>query len=120
MLKFERRRAYTFTGSSKHFFRALWANSLESEGFTLINWRTDQALNYEDIVSQDFLGRKFLVYNEDIRIDYYSNLSYISFREFQVYFEDDGYFEPLPIVWTGKMSEQRIADFLPFEYLSPQ
>ena len=117
--RYERRRAYAFTGSSKHFFRALWANSLESEGFVLTNYRTEQNLQYEDIVSENFQGRKFLVYNQDIKIDYYSNLSYISFREFQVYFEADGYFEPLPIIWTGKMSEQRIADFLPFEYLSP-
>ena len=120
MQRYERRRAYAFTGSSKHFFRSLWANSLESDGFVLTNYRTGQALRCEDIVSQDFQGRKFLVYNQDIQIDYYSNLSYISFREFQVYFEADGYFEPLPIIWTGKMSEQRIADFLPFEYLFPR
>lgn len=118
--QYERRRAYAFSGSSKHFFRALWANSLESEGFILMNWKTEKALEYEDIVSQDFQGRKFLVYNEDIRIDYFSTYSYISFREFRVYFEADGYFEPLPIIWTGKMSEQRIADFLPFEYLFPR
>jgi len=120
MQRYERRRAYAFTGSSKHFFRALWNNSLESEGFILTNYRTEQNLQYEDIVSENIQGRKFLIYNQDIKIDYYSDFSYISFREFQVNFEQDGYFEPLPIIWTGKMSEQRIADFLPFEYLSPR
>jgi hypothetical protein len=120
LMKYERRRVYAYTGSSKHFFRALWANDLQNSGFLLHNYRTDKKLLYEHIVSQDFLGRKFLVYNEDIGINFYSQLSYISFREFQVYFEADGYFEPLPIIWTGKMSEQRIADFLPFEYLFPQ
>jgi len=117
---YERRRAYTYTGSSKHFFRALWNNSLESEGFMVSNYRSEQVLQYEFIVSEDYIGKKFLIYNEDIKIDFYSNLSYISFREFQVYFEADGYFEPLPIIWTGKMSEHRIADFLPFEYLFPK
>ncbi|MEA3461759.1 MAG: carboxypeptidase-like regulatory domain-containing protein [Bacteroidota bacterium] len=120
LMKYERRRGYAFTGSSKHFFRALWANDLQNSGFMVSNYRTGKELLYEHIVSQDFLGRKFLVYNQDIKIDYYNNLSYISFREFQVFFEQDGYFEPLPIIWTGKMSKQRIADFLPFEYLSPQ
>ncbi len=118
--KYERRRAYAYTGSSKHFFRALWNNTLESEGFMVTNYRSEQVLQYENIVSEDYTGRKFLIYNEDIKIDFYSNLSYISFREFQVYFEQDGYFEPLPIIWTGKMAEQRIADFLPFEYLFPR
>jgi hypothetical protein len=117
--KYERRRAYAYTGSSKHFFRALWNNSLEREGFLVSNYRSGQHLQYEDIVSRNMPGKKFLVYNEDIKIDFNSSLSYISFREFQVYFEQDGYFEPLPIIWTGKMSEQRIADFLPFEYLFP-
>ena len=118
--KYERQRAYAYTGSSMHFFRALWTDSLESEGFIISNYRSEQVLQSDYIVSRDNQGRKFLIYNEDIKIDFYNQLSFISFREYQVYFEEDGYFNPLPIVWTGKMSEQRVADFLPYEYIFPR
>jgi hypothetical protein len=117
MKKYERRRAYAYTGSSKHFFRALWANSLKASGFSVSSYRTGEALNYELIVFQDFTGSKSLQYNEDLQIRYYDHLSYISFREYKVIFEQDGFFDPTPIIWTGIMSEQRIADFLPYEYL---
>ena len=117
MLKYEKRRAYAYTGSSKHFFRSLWTNSLKASGFSVSTYRTGDALNYELIVFQDFSGSKSLQYNEDLQIRYYDHLSYISFREYKVIFEQDGYFDPTPIIWTGTMSKQRIADFLPYEYL---
>ncbi len=69
---------------------------LWSESFMLTDYRPDQFLQYEYIVSEDFSWLKFLIYNDDIKIDFISNLSYISFGEFQVYYEQDGYFEPLP------------------------
>ena len=117
MLKYEKRRAYAYTGSSKHFFRSLWANSLKASGFSVSTYRTGDPLNYEHIVFQDFNGSKSLQYNQELQIRYYDHLSYISFREYKVIFEQDGYFDPTPIIWTGTMSEQRIADFLPYEYL---
>ena len=114
---YKRRRAYAYTGSSKHFFRALWSSSLKSSGFLIKNFRTSDELKYEDLVSQDVLGNKFLYYNEELAINYYDNHSYISFHEYKVHFEEDGFFDPTAVIWTGKMSEQRIADFLPYEYL---
>jgi hypothetical protein len=120
MKKYEKRRAYAYTGSSKHFFRSLWTNSLKTSGFLVKNYRTSDELKFEHIVSQDSLGRKFLQYSEDLAINYFDNHSYISFLEEKVYFEQDGFFDPTPIVWTGKMSLQRIADFLPYEYSLPR
>ena len=117
LMKYERRRSYAYSGSSKHFFRSLWTNELEGSGFMLTNYRTGEAIAYEEIVAQDFQGWKSLVYNQDLQIAYYNKLSYISFLAFQVRFEQDGYFEPTSIIWTGEMSKQRIADFLPYEYL---
>jgi len=119
MKKYERRRAYAYTGSSKHFFRILWTNSLIASGFLVKNYRTSDELNYELIVFQDNQGRKFLQYNEDLAINYFDDHSYITFLEEKVYFEQDGFFDPTSIVWTGKMSLQRIADFLPYEYSLP-
>lgn len=72
---------------------------------------------YKHIVVEDSLGRKFIQYPEDLTIQYYPYLSYINFLENKVYFEQDGFFDPTAILWTGTMSKQRIADFLPYEYL---
>jgi len=120
MKRYERRRAYAYTGSSKHFFRSLWADSLKASGFKVSSYRTGELLQYEHLVSQDSEGRKHLQYNEDLKIDYYDQLSYISFLEYRVHFDQDGYFDPISIIWTGEMSRQRIADFLPYEYILSQ
>lgn len=117
--RYERRRTYAFTGSNHHFFRSLWANSLKATGFSLSNYSTEAELDYEQVVFQDHMDRKFLKYPEDLKINYYNNLSYISLLGERVYFEQDGFFDPTSIIWTGKMSEQRIADFLPYEYALP-
>jgi hypothetical protein len=114
--KYKLRRANAFTGSSMHFFRSLWSDSLNAAGFVLTNYRTGREVNYDQVVSQDFHGRKSLVYNQSLQIAFYDKLSYIAFLAFQVHFEKDGYFEPTAIIWTGEMSKQRIADSLPYEY----
>jgi len=116
-LLYERRRANAYIGSCQHFFRALWANTLKESEFAVSSSRSGSILSYDDIVYQDFQGRKFLRYYEDLSIEYHASLSYISFIAGKVLFQQDGYFDPTPIIWTGKMSEQRIADFLPYEYV---
>jgi len=115
--RYTRRRAYAYTGSSKHFLRALWTNALQSEGFAVSGFTSEKRLMYKHIVVEDSLGRKFIQYPEDLTIQYYPYLSYINFLENKVYFEQDGFFDPTAILWTGTMSKQRIADFLPYEYL---
>ena len=115
--RYIRRRAYAYTGSSKHFFRTLWTNSLQTEGFAVSAFTSEKRLMYKHIVVEDFLGRKFIQYPEDLLIQYYSYNSYINFLKEKVYFEQDGFFDPRAILWTGTMSKQRIADFLPYEYL---
>ena len=118
--KYERRRVNAYMGSSKHFFRALWNNSLRSSGFLVKNFRTADQLEYEHLVSKDVQGKKFLYYSEDLVISYFDNFSYISFLEGKVLFDGAGFFDLLSIGWSGKMYEQRIADFLPYEYSLPQ
>jgi hypothetical protein len=34
-----------------------------------------------------------------------------------VYFEKDGFYDPIGVEFSGEMSKQRIGDLLPFEYL---
>lgn len=117
---YERRRANAYIGSCQHFFRALWANLLVESEFFVSTSRSQAQVSYADFVYEDFQGRKFLRYHQNLTIEYHSNLSYISFVEGRVIFQEDGYFNPTPIIWTGKMAEQRVADFLPYEYQLPQ
>jgi hypothetical protein len=51
-------------------------------------------------------------------ITYYTRRtsSQIILNKDSIYFDKDGYFDPLGISWQGEMARQRIADLLPFEY----
>ena len=112
---YERRRRYAYSGSRMHFFRALWADDLRSTRFTIKN-SADEELKYEDVVIQEDNNRKFLKYTENLDIYYLSSWSPISFLKEQVFFEQDGFFDPSGILWRGQMSRKRIADWLPYEY----
>ncbi|MDD5185849.1 MAG: carboxypeptidase-like regulatory domain-containing protein [Paludibacter sp.] len=111
---YERMRKFTYLGSRMHFFRALWSNELQSAGF-IIKDSAGDALKYKDIVFQDG-DTKFLKYPGNLYVNYNINSSYIAFLNEQVYFDRTGYFDPAGINWKGEMGEQRIADWLPYEY----
>lgn len=117
---YEKRRKTAYLGSRMHFFRALWEDSIKSNGFTIYNSAED-TLGYEDIVFQKDSNEIFLIYSENLDIYYdYSDALYfkseIIFLKEQVLFEQDGFFDPSGILWTGQMAEKRIADWLPYEY----
>ena len=116
-VKFKRRRAYAYSGSCSHFFRSLWADELDGSGFFIRRARNDETLEYEDLVFQDLQGMKYLICHEDLDVDFYENPSHMSFIKNKVYFEQDGYYDPVAVIWSGTMAKQRIADFLPYEYL---
>lgn len=44
------------------------------------------------------------------------DVSYFYFNKKEVYFEKNGYFDPLAIDWVGPVIDQRIADCLPYEF----
>jgi hypothetical protein len=114
--KYDQRRKYAFTGSCSHFFRMLWADELNGSGFYIRRARNDAYLGYSDLVIQDNRGLKYLVCYEDLDIDYYTHPSHASFIKNKVYFEADGYYDPIAVIWKGTMARQRIADFVPYEY----
>jgi len=116
LTRYERRRAYAYAGSAKHLFRALWAHTLKESGFILRDYSTSDRLTEEEIVFQDSTGRKYFYYPEDLSVEYATRLSYMSCLKKRVYFEPDGFFDPTGLLWGGRISEQRIADFLPYEY----
>jgi len=114
---FERKRKNTFLGSRMHFFRALWVDNLNSAGFTVKN-SADETLKYNKIVVQKNDRTKYLKYSGSLGIAYYSKVpaSFIIFLREEVYFDNNGYFDPSGISWEGEMARQRIADCLPYEY----
>lgn len=120
---YERRRKNAYLGSRMHFFRALWANKLTSNGFILKN-SVGNSLFYKDIVEESNPDSqnnyiKFLKSNEKLSILYYTKLSYIVFNKGKVDFDKDGFFDKtgLSISWEGEMMDQRIGDMLPYTYV---
>ena len=110
-----RRKAYL--GSRMHFFRALWSNSLDANGFAIKN-SVNLDLYYNNIVIQEDSLLKCINYSNKLCICYNSTTpnSYIIFHGKKVCFDKNGYFDPLVIEWSGQMAKQRIADWLPYEY----
>lgn len=114
-LSVNRRKAYL--GSRMHFFRALWSNTLDANGFTIKN-SVNLVLYYNNIVNQQDSLVKCINYPNKLCICYNSTTpnSYIIFNGKKVCFDKNGYFDPLVIEWAGQMAKQRIADWLPYEY----
>ncbi|MCX6254918.1 MAG: carboxypeptidase-like regulatory domain-containing protein [Bacteroidia bacterium] len=114
---FERKRKYAYLGSRMNFFRALWVDDLNSAGFSVKN-SANETISYNKIVFQKDSRTKYLKYRGSMGISYYTKqpTSFIIFLKEYVYFDANGYFDPLGISWEGEMARQRIADLLPYEY----
>ena len=115
---YERKRKATYLGSRMNFFRALWIDDLNSDGFTVKN-SANETLKYNKIVFQQDSRTKFLRYPGSLGVAYYSTSepkSFIIFLKDRVFFDANGYYDPTAIIWEGEMAQKRIADWLPFEY----
>lgn len=117
LIKFRRKRSYAYTGSCSHFFRSLWVDELEGSGFFIRQAHDGDLLAYADLVIQDRKGLKYLVAKQELDVDFFENRSHMSFLNSRVYFEADGYYDPIAVIWSGAMAKQRVGDFLPYEYL---
>ena len=111
----ERRRKYAYLGSRMHFFRALWTDDLASAGFTIKSPASD-TLDYDEVVFTDMNGKKYLKHFENLSIGFNKSVSSLVFLHGNIFFDKNGYFDPLAIGWKGEMAKQRIADWLPYEY----
>ena len=115
---YKRERKFSYLGSRMHFFRVLWLDNLSSSGFIVRNTLFEE-LEPEDIVFHDINNNNFLRYSKNIVVEYNNRLSSIEFVKDSVYFDESGFFNP-GILWKGKMSQQRVADWLPYEYFIEQ
>lgn len=107
-------RKHTYLGSRMHFFRTLWEDTVKTPKF-IIEDPAHEELNYNQIVLQ-LDQNKYLRYPKNLHVYYGRSDSYIIFLKKPVYFDKTGYFDPSGINWLGEMGEQRIADWLPYEY----
>jgi hypothetical protein len=120
--KFERRRESAFLGSRMHFFRALWGNYLDSAGFTVRDSANAKMSIEKFIIQTDSIAGsghlKYLKYNGTLFLAYHTKLpkSRIVMMKEYIFFDKDGFFDPLGIYWGGEMARQRIGDLLPLEY----
>jgi len=112
---FEYKRKKTYLGSRGHFLRSLWMDDLKTNEFTVYSYNAKN-LKYNDVVSEDENGTKFISYPEFLEIVYHNFVSYLEFCEKYVYFQANGYFDPSGLKWRGEMANHRIADWLPYEY----
>ena len=110
----EKRRRHAYLGSIMHFFRALWADQLKKEGFSVVTL-PGKALTSKDIVIEDSIGKYFCT-PEVIYIAYSGKNSFVKFLSDRVVFYKNGEYDYTGISWTGKMSLLRIGDWLPYEY----
>ena len=98
-----------------HFFRSLWNDNLDLEGFALID--SDHVpLSIDTMVTGD--QTRYLKYQGNIYITYYSKLtgSIMVLTKDSVQFEKNGYFDGTGISWYGEMIQQRVGEWLPYEY----
>lgn len=121
--KAEKKRKTAYLGSRMHFFRCLWANNLDTSGFTIREDKSNKKLNYEDFVvetdsSGSVISSKYLKNVNSINIAYFSMVPRSSMTIYKepVYIDSSGYSNPLNVSWYGDMAKQRIGDMLPLDY----
>jgi hypothetical protein len=112
---FDKRRKDAYLGSRMHFFRMLWTNELASAGFK-VKSEDNQDINSKIIVYQNDNGKCLQKYSNEMEVLFHKNRSSIVFLKEKIFFDKNGYFDPMGIGWKGEMAKQRIADWLPYEY----
>ena len=112
---FQTERENSYYGSRTHFIRTLYSGKLSGTGFKIKD-QSGYSLKYSKVVSVNKNYQRYLNPVGEIYIEYHGRLSKIHLSENPVYFNETGYFATEGISWAGDMSNQRMADWLPYEY----
>jgi hypothetical protein len=127
--KVEEKRRSAYLGSRMHFFRLLYRGNLAQEGNYKIGLSDNTPVSKvfsisskTPINSDSFVIRKdsissYIKNEGELSVTYRFKNTTINVRMDSVYFQKNGYFDPIDIWFSGDMSKQRIGDLLPFEYL---
>jgi hypothetical protein len=134
-----KKREQAYLKSRMCFFRSLWADALEKEGY-IVKSAINEELTYNQVVLDNGIYGKcmkdynrnpvsgnegipsiYIVFREkEANYDSWGRLDRSCITEISVYddvyFDATGYFDPASISWRGKLAVQRIADLLPLEY----
>lgn len=120
--KYDRKRRSAYLGSRMHFIKSVWENTLATEGFVV------KDSNYKVLSPDKYLCQtvdpetgeinKYLCKQKTMTITFYTRRTFskVILNSDSIYFDRDGYFDPLGISWQGEMAKQRIGDLLPYEY----
>jgi len=112
--EYAEKRKKTYFGSRMHFFRSLSLNDSIVEGFTVST--PVKNLKLYDIVVIDHKENRYLSYPEAFTINSTSGSSVVTVLKKYVFFDKNGYFDGSGLNWSGYMGDQRVADWLPYEY----
>jgi hypothetical protein len=127
--KVESRRRSAYLGSRMHFFRLLYTGNLMQKGKHNImlsdntpvsmpfSIRSNRTINSNTFVIKKDSLSGYLKNKGEFSVNYRTRLTTIKIKVDSVYFEKDGYFDPVGIEFSGEMSKQRMGDLLPFEYM---
>jgi hypothetical protein len=124
----EKRRRNAYLGSRMHFFRLLYLGNLHHRGRNITALSDSVTiptifLIYSDNNGKSIVFKKdsisgYLRYSGNLLVKYKRMSSTINIKNDSVYFEKYGFYDPFSVDFTGDMSNRRIGDLLPFEYLS--
>lgn len=113
---YQTNRENSYYGSRTHFIRTLYSGKLLGTGFRIMD-----SSSYNLKISKVVLINKnqqhfFNSALGKIFIDYHGRISTLYLSGDPIYFNETGYYDPKGISWSGDMSNQRMADWLPYEY----
>ncbi len=115
----QRNRRDTYLGSRLHLIRAIWNNDLKKQDFNLF-YNNYKKVKVEDVMVNLPTGEKTICFRQGIIIYYgdshYTETSYLTQIGGCTKIDEDGYFDPDSLQWSGDISEKRVADLLPYEY----
>jgi hypothetical protein len=122
----EERRKRAYLGSRMQFFRLLYIGNYNYKGrFNILLSDTTISTVFLiqptihsklSFIKKDSLSG-YLKYKGDLFVTYKKMGTTMNIKKDSLYFEKDGFYDPFGVVFSGEMSDRRIGDLLPFEYL---
>jgi len=140
--KWVRNRLSAYYGSRMHLFRALFSDSFSREDYKIFECKTDsltkelqiiKPIQVNDLRLSQRNNYLTLFYNKPILINFTDNhselftgltgfqskkeISTLKFSDFINVYQNGFFDNPYSITWGGEMSNERVADLLPYDFI---